>query len=285
MAQLAQLAPIATLARLRGRFARPVPSGGAWASRRQRSAISAQASVTKLLTTYYLPNYLPLTTHYLAGHYCAGGSASSCAKSTYNPLAGQSLQTACEPCPTNSLTPGTAATSATDCACIVRYYNHRLANETVECVSCPVGSNCVDEGTTLALLPLTIGYYRTGNNSDDLRRCPDFGDDSGCTGGTGFGEGPCKPGLEVCSLGTRHTVSYTASSFHAQQPAGGFAHTHTLFYTHTNKPVRRGRTVRSARSATARTTTARVSRRACSAKVICSHRSCSWRESSQPRSG
>ena len=163
--------------------------------------------MTKLLTTYYLPNYLPLTTHYLAGHYCAGGSASSCAKSTYNPLAGQSLQTACEPCPTNSLTPGTAATSATDCACIVRYYNHRLANETVECVSCPVGSNCVDEGTTLALLPLTIGYYRTGNNSDDLRRCPDFGDDSGCTGGTGFGEGPCKPGLEVCSLGTRHTVS------------------------------------------------------------------------------
>ena len=60
-----------------------------------------------------------------------------------------------------------------------------------------MGSECVSEGTTLASLPLAVGHYRTGNASDDLRRCRDYGDSSGCVGGVGAGEGPCKPGLEA----------------------------------------------------------------------------------------
>ena len=55
----------------------------------------------------------------------------------------------------------------------------------------------MNEGTTLATLPLLRGYYRTSLESDDLRRCPDFGDNSGCVGGMGNGEGPCKPSLQA----------------------------------------------------------------------------------------
>ena len=86
-----------------------------------------------------------------------GGSASSCGKSTFNPSVGQSLQTACEQCPMFAATKGNAATSATDCACIVGYYNRLPVNMGVECAICPVGAECVDEGTTLASLPLITG--------------------------------------------------------------------------------------------------------------------------------
>ena len=46
-------------------------------------------------------------------------------------------------------------------------------------------------------LVCSIRYYRTSNASVDLRRCRDFGENSGCIGGVGDGEGPCKPGLAV----------------------------------------------------------------------------------------
>ena len=59
-----------------------------------------------------------------AGYVCVGGLASSCPRSTYNPLVGQSLQaTACKQCPTNSRTVGAAATSGTDCVCLAGHYN------------------------------------------------------------------------------------------------------------------------------------------------------------------
>ena len=92
-----------------------------------------------------------------AGHYCVGGSQTSCGRSTYNPLVGQAMQTACRSCPPNSVTRGIAAASAADCVCIAGYYNHRPANATVECIPCPAGSSCVDGGTTLASLPLITG--------------------------------------------------------------------------------------------------------------------------------
>ena len=55
---------------------------------------------------------------------------------------------------------------------------------------------------SLASPPLKAGYYRTGNDSDDLRRCPDAGANSGCVGGARGGEGPCKPSLQgpYCQL-------------------------------------------------------------------------------------
>ena len=126
-----------------------------------------------------------------------GGLQNSCGKSTYNPDTGRSLQTACLQCPANSVTNDTAATSPRHCTCTTGYYNMRLANETVECFKCPVGASCAAEGITLATLPLTTGYYRSSNTSSDLRRCPDFGENSGCVGGVSDGEGPCKLGLEA----------------------------------------------------------------------------------------
>ena len=138
------------------------------------------------------------------GHFCVSGIASSCAVSTYNPLVGQFLRTACMSCPENAVTIRTAAASAADCVCIVGHYNHRPTNATAECTPCPVGANCTDQGTTLASLQLFTGYYRTSTASIDLRRCPDFGDGSGCVGGMSDGEGPCKPKLEARLHSTRH---------------------------------------------------------------------------------
>jgi len=91
------------------------------------------------------------------GHYCVGGSQTRCGRSTYNPIVGQAMQTACRSCPSKSVTRGIAATSLADCVCIAGYYNHRPANESVECLLCPAGSKCVDGGMTLASLPLITG--------------------------------------------------------------------------------------------------------------------------------
>ena len=137
------------------------------------------------------------------GYVCEGGSATACARSYYNPLAGQYLRSACLSCPSSTTTASSAATSVGECLCNKGYYNSRSAsNNTVECALCPVGSACVEAGTSLATLPLKAGYYRTGNDSDDLRRCPDAGANSGCVGGVRGGEGPCKPSLQgpYCQL-------------------------------------------------------------------------------------
>ena len=136
------------------------------------------------------------------GHFCLGGAATRCPRSTYNPLAGQSTQLACVPCASNSLTVDEAATSDEACLCATSFYSVQQGEGTLECAICPVGSDCASEGTTLATLPLQVGYYRTSNASDDLRRCPDFGNSSGCIGGIGSGEGPCKASLRgpYCTL-------------------------------------------------------------------------------------
>ena len=117
------------------------------------------------------------------GYFCEGGFATPCARSYYNPLAGQYLRAACLSCPPSTTTEGSAATSVGECLCNKGYYNSRsTANNSVECEMCPVGSVCVEAGTSLASLPLKAGYYRTGGDSDDLRRCPDAGANSGCVG-------------------------------------------------------------------------------------------------------
>ena len=163
------------------------PSGSAAGTSCPAGTVGAATSLTSAQECTTCP----------VGHYCVSGSEISCGRSTFNPLVGQSTQTACKTCPKNAVTNGTAATSAADCVCIAGYYNHRPADESVECLLCPAGSECVDEGTTLASLPLGTSYYRTSNASVDLRRCRDFGDGSGCVGGVSDGEGPCKPGLAV----------------------------------------------------------------------------------------
>jgi len=58
---------------------------------------------------------------------------------------------------------------------------------------------------TLKRLPILPGYYRTSNMSYDLRRCPDLGAQTGCVGGLGLSEGPCKewlrgPYCQLCNV-------------------------------------------------------------------------------------
>ena len=137
------------------------------------------------------------------GHWCSVGLEIPCGENTYNDELNQNNQGACKPCPTDSVSPEASA-SIEGCACKPGYYDEAAGTQKVQCVPCVTGSWCANDtkGITLALLPLLRGYYRTGNMSNDLRRCPDFGDSSGCVGGVGFGEGPCKDFLEgpYCKL-------------------------------------------------------------------------------------
>ena len=76
----------------------------------------------------------------------------------------------------------------------------------VDCKVCPVGTDC-HRGSTLEALPLVRGFFRVGDDSIDVRKCPDanancsttFGTDvcvstSGCVGGKNATE-LCAPGL------------------------------------------------------------------------------------------
>ena len=137
------------------------------------------------------------------GYWCSVGLDVPCGVNTWNGVLNQNNEGACKPCPIDSVSPK-ASVSIEACACKSGYYDEATDERVVQCVQCKTGSSCSDDtkGVTLALLPLLRGYYRTGNTSHDLRRCPDFGDGSGCVGGVGFGEGPCKEWLEgpYCKL-------------------------------------------------------------------------------------
>ena len=75
---------------------------------------------------------------------------------------------------------------------------------------CPFGSECKKSGYTLNQLPLRPGYWRTNDNSSDLRRCPDASspDTTACANVNGV---LCKPWTtgpycRVCNVtdGSRH---------------------------------------------------------------------------------
>ena len=137
------------------------------------------------------------------GFWCSVGLDIPCGESTYNDQLDQNNQGACKPCPKDAVS-SEGATSIEACVCKPGYYDEAAAPGVVLCVQCKTGSNCSDsvQGVTLALLPLLPGYYRTTNASADLRRCPDFGVTSGCVGGVGDGEGPCREWLRgpYCKL-------------------------------------------------------------------------------------
>ena len=59
------------------------------------------------------------------------------------------------------------------CECVEDYYDAIDDPGDVECRRCPFGSDCMGSGSTLPLLPLVPGYWRTNDRSSDLRRCPD----------------------------------------------------------------------------------------------------------------
>lgn len=147
------------------------------------------------------------------GTWCTAGLVVDCPLGSYNPLESQTFATACLLCPANAWTRLKAATRREDCVCQEGYYNRNngslivdkagvLAME-VDCVLCPVGTDCSDKrgGATLAALPLQKGYYRPSTFSTDVRRCPDASE------GCGFSDtavcnatlSGCRGGAEVAS--------------------------------------------------------------------------------------
>ena len=102
-------------------------------------------------------------------------------------------------CPTGSYCPKGSVAPMCD-----RGFYDADANSTVSCKTCPVGTDC-HFGSTLAELPLRVGYYRPDDKSFDVGRCPDAGvncggklecgqrSNSGCRGGT---SNPCAATLD-----------------------------------------------------------------------------------------
>ena len=102
-----------------------------------------------------------------------------------------------------------ASTSITDCKCEAGYYDSGVEITSATCKPCVAGSMCGSGiGTTIKTLPLRECYYRVSSTSEDLRRCPDCDHTSGCVGGVGKGEGPCKdwlkgPYCQLCNVSDR----------------------------------------------------------------------------------
>ena len=137
------------------------------------------------------------------GHYCLQGSRIACGSNTFNPFEGSSSARECLLCPLNSGS-GAGAAHADNCSCAVDFVKVNGS-----CVLCPDGASCKSAGATVESLPLVRGYWRFGNSSLSIYRCPDASDEnSGCTGGVGI---PCKDTLEgvFCSVWKPHNRTET----------------------------------------------------------------------------
>jgi hypothetical protein len=124
------------------------------------------------------------------GQWCTAGLVVNCSKGSYNPLADQTFATACIVCPVHSDTLYEKSTAESDCLCAPGFYDANMS-ATVECIECPIGTDC-GSGSTLHSLPLLRGYYRLSIDTIDVRLCPDSHSSSGCVGGVG---NPCAAGL------------------------------------------------------------------------------------------
>jgi len=100
---------------------------------------------------------------------CRAGSYSpnvlSCIRCPVNEYCEQGA-TIGTPCPFALSTTLGGASGLDDCICKAGYY---LTNRT--CTACPHGADCSTQGTSLETLPLKAGFWRTGNQSEDVREC------------------------------------------------------------------------------------------------------------------
>ena len=127
-------------------------------------------------------------------------------------------------CP-RSAESGKTSGTIEDCKCLEGYYDSEPAITKVSCEPCPIGSECKGSGSTLALLPLVPGYWRTDDNSSDLRRCPDASspDTSACANMNGL---LCKPWTtgpycRVCNVtdGSRYFDADQSACVHCSDTA------------------------------------------------------------------
>ena len=126
-----------------------------------------------------------------AGSWCSASSVIRCPEDTFNKFTSQFDRGACTACPEDAVAPS-GSSSVSACKCVKNYYDAINDPGNVECRRCPFGSACEASGYTLAQLPLQPGFWRTNDNSSDLRRCPDASspDTSACANMNGL---LCKP--------------------------------------------------------------------------------------------
>ena len=166
-------------------------------------------------TNHALPIVTPFRACGVAG--CSAGLKVDCGDNTFQPNISQISAGACQQCPADAVSPE-ASTSIEDCKCRAGYYDSGVEITSVTCKPCFAGSMCgIAIGTTIKTLPLRECYYRALSTSDDLRRCPDCDHSSGCVGGVGEGEGPCKdwlvgPYCQLCNVSDRSRYYDTEQS-------------------------------------------------------------------------
>lgn len=107
-----------------------------------------------------------------AGKWCTAGLVVDCPINTFNNETGKDSALACTRCPPNSRTLTLSATSIDECLCDRQHYD-TLTGPGVECALCPLGTACNGVGATLDSLPIRPGFFRLGNESIDVLKCPD----------------------------------------------------------------------------------------------------------------
>ena len=92
------------------------------------------------------------------------------------------------------------------CECDDGWYdpgNLEEGRDWLDCQRCVAGASCNGTGTTLGNMVIHRGYYRLHNDTDDVRKCPDYNPHSidflsrpsGCRGGVGAGDDLCRDRL------------------------------------------------------------------------------------------
>ena len=123
-----------------------------------------------------------------AGYWCSQGNRVPCPKGTFLSARASIDMGDCLPCPTHATTLGLAATSLADCQCDSGWFLTMDAEGVAVCEACPLpGTACDEPGVTLATLPLSPQYWRSGNTSTDPRPCTAYSNvdgDKRCLGGT-----------------------------------------------------------------------------------------------------
>ena len=135
------------------------------------------------------------------GFWCTSGKIIPCGEAYWSNTTGEFHRTACKPCPDFS-TSSPASTSPADCVCVPGYYDARLSFSTSApvCAICMAGTYCNKRNTTIATLPVNIGYYRVSTSSTDLHQCIDSA--VNCSVGPDGTYGRCLDGASGCRGGT-----------------------------------------------------------------------------------
>ena len=155
------------------------------------------------------------------GHWCTDGKVIPCGEGYFSGVSGQSAREACKECPpfSSSLQ---GSVSALDCTCVSGYYDARASSgELADCRICFSGTRCSERNTTVAKLPLKIGYYRLTPSSIDVHMCADA--TVNCTLGPDGTHGLCEVGSSGCRGGTWDPATTGAEAFRDAQCAEGLA--------------------------------------------------------------